>query len=164
MQNLATDLFNVGNTGFLAVKGGAPQVNVHGLTNSGSMTIGGLMNLATDLYDVRNTGILAVRGGAAQTNVHGLTNSGSMTIGGLQNLVSDYSSFLCNEDPKCHGRIVSGRPDNNPNRGYLTLGLQNLATDLWGVKNTGFLAVKGGAAQTNVHGLTNGGSMTIGGL
>ena len=91
---------------------------------------GELMNLATNLDNVRNTGFLAVKGGAAQTNVHGLTNSGSMTIGGLQNLVSDYSSFLCNEDPKCHGRIVSGRPDNNPNRGYLKLGLQNLATDL----------------------------------
>ena len=138
--------------------------NLQVLRYSEFYDFGELMNLATNLDNVRNTGFLAVKGGAAQTNVHGLTNSGSMTIGGLQNLASDYSSFLCNEDPKCHGRIVSGRPDNNPNRGYLTLGLQNLATDLWGVNNTGFLAVKGGAAQTNVHGLTNGGSMTIGGL
>ena len=83
LQNLATDLWNVQNNGFLAVKGGAAQTNVHGLTNGGSMTIGGLQNLATDLWKVKNVGFLAVKGGAAQTNVHGLTNGGSMTIGGL---------------------------------------------------------------------------------
>ena len=158
-------LFNVGNTGFLAVKGGAPQVNVHGLTNSGSMTIGGLMNLATDLHDVRNTGILAVRGGAAQTNVHGLHNSGSMTIGGLQNLATDLWNVQNNGFLAVKGGAAQTNVHGLTNGGSMTIGgLQNLATDLWNVNNVGFLAVKGGAAQTNVHGLTNGGSMTIGGL
>ena len=93
MQNLATKTMEyVRNSDFLAVKGGAPQVNVHGHTNSGSMTIGGLQlqNLATDLWGVKNTGFLAVKGGAAQTNVHGLTNGGTMTIGGLQNLEAGF--------------------------------------------------------------------------
>ena len=130
---------------------------------------GELMNLATNLDNVRNTGFLAVKGGAAQTNVHGLTNSGSMTIGGLQNLDTDYSKvnpMFCMEDDRCRNRMYVVRPNNHANTypRTITIGLQNLATDLWGVKNTGFLAVKGGAAQTNVHGLTNGGSMTIGGL